>query len=172
MDCLYSEFSSSATHSGSARASETAAKATLSKGDGGDAFQDDRSAKPGAADVCFCQGTLLEAPDGAIPLEDIRLGSIQRTLDCAVDQVRWISSTRVKAEQLRHHPGQRPILVRKGAVGQNTPRRDVRICQHHRILIAGKITQRTFGTFEVLIAARSLIGMPGGDISKGNAPVT
>lgn len=51
-----------------------------------------------------------------------------------------------------------PVIIGAGALGPGMPVRDLRVSQQHRILVRGPIAQRMFGSAEVLVPAKALLG--------------
>ena len=58
-------------------------------------------------------------------------------------------------------PKLKPVLIKKGALGNNLPERDMLVSPNHRMLIANENTQMLFDEREVLVAAKHLVGQPG-----------
>lgn len=66
---------------------------------------------------CFTPGTLIQTAEGAVPVEDIRPGDRLVTRDNGLQPVLWAGRRSLGADDLRAAPELRPVLVRKGAVG-------------------------------------------------------
>ena len=115
--------------------------------------------------VCFVRGTLIKTEFGVVPVEELVEGMLVLTRDHGLQPVRWIGARMLDAETLRLHPNMRPIRIRTGALGENTPTRDLLVSPQHRILVRSKIAQRMFGAMEVLVAAKQLCQLQGIDIA-------
>ncbi|MDP0929223.1 Hint domain-containing protein [Paracoccus onubensis] len=115
--------------------------------------------------VCFTVGTLIETADRTKPVETLQSGDMVRTRDNGLQPIRWIGSRKLSAEELAAAPNLRPIRINAGALGANTPASDLVVSPQHRILIRSKIAQRMFGTDEVLVAAKQLLGIEGIEIA-------
>jgi len=117
--------------------------------------------------VCFAGGTLIETDQGQINVARLSVGDRVRTMDHGYQALRWISGRRVRA--FGNHA---PIRIEAGALGSGLPRRALRVSPQHRILVRSKIAMRMFGTPEVLIAAKKLVGLPGITVDKTMPYVT
>ena len=106
--------------------------------------------------VCFARGTLIRTPSGETPVEDLRQGDEVVTADHGCQPIRWIGSVYLPPEQLDAQDHLRPIRIRAGALGGDTPERDLIVSPQHRILVRSKIARRMFGTDEILVAAKHL----------------
>jgi Hint domain len=95
---------------------------------------------------CFCRGTLITTPQGAVAIEDLFLGQLILTASGEARSVRWIGH---RGLQRSRHPDPAlvwPICVRAGAVAENMPSRDLWLSPGHAIFVDG-----------VLIPAASLV---------------
>ena len=54
-----------------------------------------------------------------------------------------------------------PVLIRKGALGNDLPERDMMVSPNHRMLVANDKTVLYFEESEVLVAAKHLTGLVG-----------
>lgn len=97
---------------------------------------------------CFVSGTRIETDCGDIPVEDIRVGDLVRTMDHGLQPVRWTGQRRVSAtDQFA------PVRISKGALGN---KRDLLVSPQHRILISGWRAELLFGENQILAAAKHL----------------
>ncbi len=112
---------------------------------------------------CFCRDSMILTPRGEIAVQDLRVGDLVVTRDNGLRPIRWIGSRALDKVDLALAPKLRPIRIRAGALGANTPASDLMVSPQHRILIRSSIAQRMFGADEVLIAARQLTGLDGID---------
>lgn len=106
---------------------------------------------------CFCAGTLIQTQNGQVAVEKLSVGDMILTQDNGLQPIRWIGSTRVSAEMLARNPHLRPIRIKAGALGANTPSLDLLVSPQHRVLVRSKIAVKLFGTAEVLVAAKQLL---------------
>lgn len=65
-----------------------------------------------------------------------------------------------------------PVRISAGALGANLPSSDLLVSQQHRMLVSSKVVPRMFGTDEVLVSAKSLIGIDGIEICKDLKAIT
>lgn len=126
---------------------------------------------PDATVVCFCDGTLIDTPDGPRAVETLRQGDLVLTLDHGAQPIRWIGSTGLDRVDLTLAPKRKPVLIRAGALGAGLPRRDLMVSRQHRILFQTNTAVDRFGTDELLIPAIKLVGRPGIEIVEDAADV-
>lgn len=113
--------------------------------------------------TCFVAGTMIEAKNGPIAVEDLGIGDMVLTRDEGYQPIRWIGTARIPAVTLSRKPNLRPIRIKAGALGEDVPSSDLLVSPQHRILVRSRIAQRMFGTIEVLVAAKQLLQLDGID---------
>lgn len=100
---------------------------------------------------CFCRGTLIRTSSGDVPVEALAIGDRVVTLSGAAKPIIWIGMGRVLVT-----PGRRsaatPIIVRRGALADDMPNRDLRITKGHSLYLDGVLTPAEF-----LINHRSIL---------------
>ena len=106
---------------------------------------------------CFTPGTRIRTEFGDRPVETLRLGDRIVTRDNGLQEIRWIGNKHLEASVLRAVPKLRPVFIRKGALGNNLPKRDMLLSPNHRMLIGNRNTALYLGENEVLVAAKHLI---------------
>ncbi len=117
--------------------------------------------------VCFVQGTLILRADGrSVPVEALRIGDLVETLDHGAQPIVWTGVRSVSASQIMTRPELRPVEIAQGALGNDTPDRPLLVSQQHRIFVRSIIAERMFGTPEVLVPAKQLLGLDGVSISE------
>jgi hypothetical protein len=114
---------------------------------------------------CFTADTLIETDRGLLRALDLRPGDLVRTLDHGYQPVRWSCSRSLDGLQLAMSPHLRPIRIRAGALGDESPARDLIVSPQHRVLVRSKIAQRMFGADEVLVAAKQLLAHDGVELA-------
>lgn len=119
---------------------------------------------------CFTPGTLIATPTGERPVEELREGDKIITRDNGIQEIRWIGERPLNGLDLARAPHLKPILVKKGALGNGLPERDMLVSPNHRLLVANDRTALYFEEHEVLAAAKHLVNNRG--ISVLNAPGT
>ncbi|PZO67891.1 MAG: hemolysin [Paracoccus denitrificans] len=120
---------------------------------------------------CFVRGTLIDSPDGSIAVEDLRVGDLVVTKDHGLQSIRWIGSKKVDGLTRSAKAIVRPIRIRAGALGPDTPAQDLLVSPQHRILVRSTIVERMFNTAEVLVAAKQLLQVDGIDVADDLAEV-
>lgn len=102
--------------------------------------------------TCFCAGTAIATPDGAVAVEDLAAGDTIATAEGGTARVRWVGQQRIAAEYL--HPDRvNPIRIAAGALGGGLPARDLLVSPDHGLALDG-----------VLVNAGSLVN--GGTIRQ------
>ena len=122
--------------------------------------------------VCFTSGTQIETDEGSVKIEELSAGDLVKTVDNGYLPVQWISSTKIGIADQVNDPSISPILIRKGALGPNTPCRDTRVSPQHRVLYSGWKAELFFGELEVLIPAKALVQIGLAEIDISLKPVT
>lgn len=138
-------------------------------------FFDDAGTETGATSfvniervICFTPGSLIATPRGERPVEDLRPGDKVMTRDNGIQTIRWAGARRLTARDLAGAAHLAPVMIRKGALGNNLPERDMMLSPNHRMLVANEKTSYYLGESEVLVAAKHLVGLPG--ITRATAP--
>lgn len=106
---------------------------------------------------CFTPGTLIATPRGEVPVEDLKVGDRVITRDNGIQEIRWVGRRDMTAGDFAVAPHLRPVLVRKGALGNGLPERDMMVSPNHRLLVANDRTALYFDEHEVLVAAKHLL---------------
>ncbi|MBS0122685.1 Ig-like domain-containing protein [Thetidibacter halocola] len=117
---------------------------------------------------CFTPGTLIATPQGERLVEDLKIGDRVITRDNGIQQVRWIGRKDLTGHDLARKPHMNPVLIRKGALGNNLPEHDMLVSPNHRVLVANDKTALYFEEREVLVAAKHLTGLDGVDAVEAN----
>lgn len=101
---------------------------------------------------CFLRGTMIETPSGEVLIESINVGDKIKTLSDGVQTVRWIGCSR-----LRSKSSIAPVRIKAGALGDNTPNKDLLVSPHHRMVVSGWRAELLFGETEYLVPAKNLV---------------
>ncbi|MCT4555883.1 MAG: Ig-like domain-containing protein [Pelagimonas sp.] len=112
---------------------------------------------------CFTPGTLIATPQGERLVEDLQVGDRVITRDNGIQQIKWIGRKDLTGFDLARKPHFKPILIQKGALGNNLPEHDLLVSPNHRVLVANDKTALYFEEREVLVAAKHLVGQDGVD---------
>ncbi|NRB17733.1 MAG: Hint domain-containing protein [Rhodobacteraceae bacterium] len=110
---------------------------------------------------CFTQGSLIATKMGCVPVELVRAGDMVLTRDNGFQEVRWVGQRLISSAYLQVFGKLRPIVIRKGSLGTNTPETDLVVSPNHRLLLENYSAQLYLGEPEVLVAAKHLLQRPG-----------
>ena len=102
---------------------------------------------------CFVAGTMIRTEFGYVPVEDITIGMPVWTQSDGFQPVRWVESVKVSGYGFNA-----PIEFEAGVLGNLRP---LRVSPNHRMSHASAETELTVGEDQVLISAKSYVGMPG-----------
>jgi hypothetical protein len=112
--------------------------------------------------LCFCNGTLIDTPDGPRAVETLKVGDRVLTADGRAEPILWIGKQRLGAAELARKPKLRPIRIATGALGKGVPARDLRLSPQHRVLMRSPVVARKLGLSpEALVAVKHMVGMAG-----------
>ena len=110
---------------------------------------------------CFTPGTMIATVSGLRPVEDLDVGDQVFTRDHGVQEIRWIGHKDVSAKTLAEASFLAPIRIKKGALGNDLPDRDMLLSPNHRVMVSAPDLEMMFGQSEVLVAAKHLTRMKG-----------
>jgi len=121
--------------------------------------------------ICVQRGTLIETPDGPVPVEELRIGDAVLTKDNGAQAVRWVGSRQVTETELAADTTLRPIVIEPGALGTDLPRRRLSVSPQHRVMIADWRAELHFGETEVLVPAKALVNGKSVRVDHSQKPV-
>ena len=90
----------------------------------------------GGSGKCFLRGTLIQTPDGEIPVEELKIGALVDTLR-GPQTIKWIGRQRFEKASPSWHWSVAPIRVAQFALSDEYPRRDLFLSPHHSLFIDG-----------------------------------
>ncbi|WP_127561718.1 choice-of-anchor L domain-containing protein [Nioella ostreopsis] len=105
---------------------------------------------------CFTPGAMIITADGERPVEDIRPGDMVLTADNGFQPVRWVGSRTLGAAELTEQPELKPIVIRKGAFGND---RKMLVSPQHGFVMKTDSGER-------LIRAKHAAELYGGQIAR------
>ena len=111
--------------------------------------------------ACFTPGTRIATPRGEVSIGKLKVGDRVITRDNGLQAIRWIYSVEMSAADFRRKSHLVPVLILKGALGNDLPERDMMVSPNHRMLVANDKTVLHFEESEVLVAAKHLTGLVG-----------
>lgn len=104
--------------------------------------------------VCFVSGTMITTNNGDMPIEQLCVGDMVASHDNGMQKITWIGNRKMSGND---NPKHTPIRIKKGALGENMPTRDLLVSPQHRILVTDWRAELMFGVSEVLVAAKYLV---------------
>lgn len=114
---------------------------------------------------CFTPGTRIATPRGELCVEDLEVGDRIITRDNGIQEIRWIGARELNGQELANLNHLRPVVIKKGALGNGLPERDMKVSPNHRMLVANEKAAFYFEEREVLVAAKHLVGLPGVELA-------
>lgn len=105
---------------------------------------------------CFTPGAMIITADGERPVEDIRPGDMVLTADNGFQPVRWVGSRTLGAADLAAQPELKPVVIRKGAFGND---RKMLVSPQHGFVMKTDTGER-------LIRAKHAAELYGGQIAR------
>jgi Hint domain/Bacterial pre-peptidase C-terminal domain len=85
--------------------------------------------------ACFCRGTLILTEHGEVAVEELGVGERVVTLSGTLKSIRWIGFGRDLVTGKNSLA--RPIVVRRDALADNVPRRDLYLTHGHALYLDG-----------------------------------
>ncbi len=86
---------------------------------------------------CYCRGTLIRTATGEVPVERLAIGDRVVTLSGACKPVVWIGFGRSLVT--RRNSEARPVIVRRGALADDVPARDLYLSHGHALYFEGAL---------------------------------
>jgi hypothetical protein len=84
--------------------------------------------------ICFCAGTLIATPRGDVPVDLLKVGDLVLTHTNKARPIVWIGIGRALAIPGRRNAAT-PVILRKGALADNVPQRDLRVTKGHSLYV-------------------------------------
>lgn len=109
--------------------------------------------------TCYLPGSLVTTATGVCAVENLRKGDLIWTSDAGYQPVKSLTRRKIQNPIGKDLP----VQIRAGALGENTPNRDLAVSRQHRILIRSEIARRMFGAAEVFVSAKDLLPIEGID---------
>ena len=108
--------------------------------------------------ICFTPGTMILTDRGEVAVETLHAGDMVMTRDNGLQPLRWVGQRKVSRAQLVLDPDLRPVRIARGALGPEGPAQSMMVSPQHRVLVTGGRAELLFGTDEVLVPAKHLVG--------------
>jgi hypothetical protein len=93
--------------------------------------------------ACFLPGTQIATPTGEVPVENLALGDRILTHRGGSQLITWIGRGKALATRGRRNAAT-PVIVRKGALADNVPNRELRITKGHSLYLDGVLIPAEF----------------------------
>lgn len=114
--------------------------------------------------ACFTPGTMIVTRNGIVAVEALAKGDFVLTRDNGFKPIVWIGRKSLSGAVLAKDKTLQPILIRRDALGPDSPDRDMMVSPQHRMLMARARAELLFGSSEVLVKAKHLIALPGVEV--------
>lgn len=89
--------------------------------------------------VCYLQGTRLLTPAGEVAVEALRIGDTLVTRFGGYQRVKWIGRQSYARRFVETNFDRIPVRICAGALGPDTPKRDLFVSPGHSMLVDGKL---------------------------------
>lgn len=86
---------------------------------------------------CFCPGTRIRTPVGPVAVEDLRVGDMVETAFSGPQPVIWIGRRAYEGTFIAGNHMALPIRIRRNALGENVPSRDLFLSPGHALAEGG-----------------------------------
>ncbi|WP_158928472.1 Hint domain-containing protein [Acidisphaera sp. S103] len=84
--------------------------------------------------ICFCRDTQIGTPSGEVPVQTLKAGDMVLTAHNGPRKVTWVGTGKVLATRGKRGVAT-PVIVRKGALGDNVPNRDLHVTKAHSLYL-------------------------------------
>ncbi|WP_420567456.1 Hint domain-containing protein [Thalassovita sp.] len=112
---------------------------------------------------CFTPRSLIKTLRGEVPAAHLRQGDRVLTRDNGFQPVSWIGTRTLDNSELARKANLRPVLIRRGALGNGQPEQDLLVSPQHRMLVCSSTAALWFGEEEVFVPAIALTVIEGVD---------
>ena len=120
--------------------------------------------------VCYAPSTMIDTPDGPVPVEDLQPGDFVQTIDHGPQPLRWTRSADHAIDGARGDDC--PVLIAAGALGAGLPARDLVVSPQHRILVGAQNQLEDIFLEDTLVPAKALCGLVGIRRMRGKTKIT
>ena len=85
--------------------------------------------------TCFAAGTRIATPAGDVPVEQLKIGALVRTLHDGDRPIKWIGWRHYDGQMIRGNRAALPVCIRRDAIADGVPARDLVVSPGHAIAI-------------------------------------
>jgi antigen 43 len=89
--------------------------------------------------ACFLRGTRIATPSGETAVENLQAGDLVVTAAGRARPIRWIGHRSIRASSGARGESFDPVCIRKHAIAEGKPRRDLWVTPDHAILVDGRL---------------------------------
>jgi hypothetical protein len=93
--------------------------------------------------LCFLRGTRILTPSGEVAVEDLNFGTTVTTVSGTAAKIRWIGQGKMLCPSGRRSAAT-PVIVRRHALADNMPSRDLRVTKGHALYVDGVLIPAEF----------------------------
>lgn len=122
--------------------------------------------------VCFVSGTCILTDRGDRKVEELSRGDRVWTKSGGFKPLLNNLHRSVSPRELSLNAKLAPIRIEPDALGDGMPNETLWVSRQHRMLVSSQISERMFGTSDVLVAAIRLVGLPGISVDTQRSAVT
>lgn len=90
--------------------------------------------------LCFYPGTLIATPEGEVAVETLQIGDLVIRRDGTAAPIRWVGRNTVSMI-FANKDRTLPIRIKKGALSENVPSRDLLVSPAHAVLVDDVLIQ-------------------------------
>jgi hypothetical protein len=89
--------------------------------------------------LCYLRGTRILTPTGEMPVEELRIGDLLVSCFGAIQPIKWIGRQFYDSRFVRNNSAKIPVRIKAGALGAQTPARDLFVSPGHSVLLNGTL---------------------------------
>ncbi|MEL6582519.1 MAG: Hint domain-containing protein [Pseudomonadota bacterium] len=115
---------------------------------------------------CFTPGTMILTPQGARPVESLKIGDLVVTRDEGLQPIRWVGRKKITGARLVAFEDMRPIRLPANLLAPGWPDRDTAVSPLHRVLVRDSACRLWLNQEEVLVPAKMLVGYNGVEVER------
>ena len=104
--------------------------------------------------ACYCAGTRIRTDRGEVAIEALSVGDRVVTVSGACEPIKWIGRRRYRLSGRGGGIDMRPVLIRRGAMADELPRRDLSVSPEHALWIDGVLVPARLLTNGITILGR------------------